>query len=58
MSMLAILLLAQAASGALALAPCTVPGSTETLRCGTLSVPEDGSAGVSGAGGHRIRLSR
>ena len=41
MSMLAILLLAQAASGALALAPCTVPGSTETLRCGTLSVPED-----------------
>ena len=41
MGILAILMLAQAAGGGLDLAPCTVPGSTETVRCGTLSVPED-----------------
>lgn len=39
MGLLAMLLLSQASS--LALEPCTVPGSPETVRCGTLSVPED-----------------
>ena len=41
MGILAILMLAQAAGGGLDLAACTVPGSAEAVRCGTLSVPED-----------------